>query len=205
MQHPSRRLTRGKIRVPDPVGNGIRDNLPDGRMTDGSNFIPASQFGEAEVSTTSFWVGADRGYGLIGPGSWSGDRSPLWSSAGQQANAGWRLAAVERATAVVRNPIINTPWVVERSDGTRLRLPLWVTDPMMAGTSPGMVFPVHPAGRRMVGQEFWETVMTHAIWWGRSPVVFIEAADGQPLPGTLRILNTLARVQLVDNRRQVVT
>jgi HK97 family phage portal protein len=60
---------------------------------------------------------------------------------------------------------------------------------MLIGGAPGEVQAQFPAGQRLTGHQFWASVLTHALWWGRGAFVFMEAADRTPLPGSMRQLN----------------
>lgn len=130
----------------------------------------------------SWWVGEDR-FQPIGPNGPSG----WWDQPG----TGF-LPAVTRATTVIVNPIVRTPWQVYKYEGAQmvpLPSPRWMTDPMMRGSVPGPNKAQFPWGLRLNSHEFWSTILTHAIWWGRGGFMAIEQADGQPLQGSMRIIN----------------
>jgi HK97 family phage portal protein len=101
---------------------------------------------------------------------------------------GW-LPAVTRATMVIVNAVIQTRWVMTVGGKDEPELPAWVVDPQLQGRFPGPLQSTVGATHRLSGKEFWSTVLTHAIWWGRGAFVFVEAYDGTPLPGTLRLIN----------------
>lgn len=136
----------------------------------------------------SWWVGRDQfdgnAIGPNGPGSW-------WNQPG----IGF-LPAVTRATTVIVNPIVRTPWQVYKSATSDMSQgvipapsPKWMTDPMMRGTVPGANMPTFPWGLRLNSHEFWSTILTHAIWWGRGAFMAIEQSNGEPLQGSMRIVN----------------
>ena len=189
-------LLRAKVRVPDPIANGIRVNGP----TDGWVSDPASinQFGDysngSQVPLTTLWLGADMGTFAGGPVAW---KTLPWQSRGAGllpapppiTSKSYVLPSVERALAVLRNPILTTPWHVTKSSGEELPLPLWLRDPMLTGGVTGPGGPVHPAARRLVGSRFWMTFLDHAILFGRGAFAFIENSQYEPVAGSFRLLN----------------
>lgn len=201
--------------------NNLRVNSPDGFLHD---FVPVG-WGDyaAALEPGAWWVGSDTpGAGLtaVGPsGPFYGPSrttgSPLTVpnrsyGAGSGAPVGV-LPAVTRCTSVIVNPVIRTEWLVERA-GVRTDTPLWISDPMGADSITGPTGPVMPAGRRLTAQPFWATVLTHAVWFGWGPFAFIENTDGQPVPGSLRVLNPYmvgvtdsGRFELLGDGDQVVS
>jgi len=127
----------------------------------------------------SWWLGRDTFDGRpIGPNG-------PWLDSSESA-----LPAVTRCTEIITNTIVRTPWrYFLSSSGEFLDRPLWVDDPMLIGRAPGPIGPTVPAGLRLDGHSFFATFLTHALWWGLGAFVCVEASDGTPLPGTLRILN----------------
>lgn len=99
------------------------------------------------------------------------------------------LPSVTRCLTIIVNAIVRTNWRYSDAAGNNMPQPLWVADPMMIGKVPGPNGPMMPAGQRMDGQSFYSTFLSHAILWGRGAFVCIEAADGTPLPGSLRLIN----------------
>jgi phage portal protein BeeE len=152
----------------------------------------------------SFWVGQDDdhrgdayfGIGPNGPGEWGGQPYAYDSNYGGLRHGWWNRPhngkpippAVTRCTTVIVNPIITTKWVMETPTGPK-PMPLWITDPMLKGSVPGPIESTIPAAHRLSGSETWETVLTHALWYGRGAVVFMESADGTPQAGTIHVLN----------------
>lgn len=151
-------------------------------------------------SRPSWWLGEDvfdgRPVGPNGPGVGGGY--------GQDPRGGWRdrswwnrpsqqmgfLPAVTRCTTVIVNPIVRTPWQVYDANGPWSSLPLWLRDPTLRGSTPGQfTVPMMPWAARRSSHEFWQTVLTHAIWWGLGAFVCQEDSEGRPLAGTLQILN----------------
>ena len=129
------------------------------------------------------------GYGAIGPNG--PDRGNLpgelpsgawWNTRG---TGGSLIPAITRATQVIVSPVVRTNWRL----ASRGPLPQWIVAPMLAGKMFGPLLPAFPAPRRLHSHDFWSTLLTHALWWGRGAFIFQESEDGQPLAGTMRILN----------------
>jgi hypothetical protein len=125
------------------------------------------------------------------------------------------LPAVTRATNLIVGPVVGTSWRyyanagtdftdVRQGDEVQAR-PLWTIDPQLVGRIPGGEAnrPTLPQPLRVSGHAFWETVLTHALWWGKGAVLFVEDAFGQPLAGTLRVANP-ARWGWTDDGRFVL-
>lgn len=170
----------------------------------------------------SWWVGQDSdllggawvGIGPNGPGSgwgapyaWQGDYPGIEASWWNTPRSGiGLLPAITRCTSVIVNPVIRTQWAVEAPSGP-LPIPLWMSDPMLCGSAPGPIGPLSPITDRIPAYNFWSTLLTHAMWWGHGGFLFVEAADGSPLPGSLMLVNPFmfARHEWVDRegvRRQ---
>jgi hypothetical protein len=146
----------------------------------------------------SWWVGHDQFDGTpIGPNGPGEGFGYGWDGRGAERNRSWWneprggssiLPAVTRCTTVIVNPIVRTEWQVVKGE-THVPTPLWVKDPMLRGGIPGPMESAFPWADRLTSHTFFQTLLTHAIWWGRSAFICQEGADGQPLAGTLRILN----------------
>jgi HK97 family phage portal protein len=164
-------------------GADITMNTPDGWMTDWRHGpIPwAAGIDADDMHTPSWWCGSDDWDRVvqgqpIGPnGPWLDTRNSI-------------LPAVTRCTEVIVNAVVRTPWRWTVG-GQVTDAPLWARDPMLLGNSPGPVGALAPGAARLPGFGFWATWLTHALWWGLGAFVFIESADGSPLPGSLRIVN----------------
>ena len=177
--------------------NDIRVNGPkDGWLTDPQNNLgtfgdvgPGGDHSAAQVPGNSFWLGNDS----WGTNGWY--RSP-WEMGGPGLGEvdvrGMVVPAITRCSQVIVNAITRTEWVCEThagQDPVKEPLPLWILDPMLLGSVPGDLQPNAPVAHRLSGHDFWSTVTMHALLWGKGVFAFLEAADGTPLPGTLRILN----------------
>jgi len=126
----------------------------------------------------AWWLGDDSG-----GGAWAiGPNGPFLS--GSQI-----LPAVTRCTGIISSTIVRTLWRYTGPNGETLPRPLWIDDPMGIGTLPGTLASTVPAGLRLDGHSFFDTWLTHAIWWGLGAFIFVENAEGQPTPGTLRLIN----------------
>lgn len=123
------------------------------------------------------------------------------------------LPAVTRATNLIIGPVVQTTWRyysgVANQPESDVRLgqevlsrPLWTVDPQLIGKIPGGTAnrPTLPIGRRLGPHDYWRTVATHALWWGTAGIMFVEDAFGQPLAGTMRIVNPAMWAYTDDGR-----
>jgi HK97 family phage portal protein len=160
-----------------------------------------------------WWLGSDGladNLGDLGPyGLQAGRQGPVTVYGGDPylrpfaAYQGTRgvLPAITRATSIVVGPVIRTTW--RYSEGTATDIsdvragaqtfprPLWIADPQLVGRIPGgeATRDVLPFPSRLGAHDFWRTLLTHALWFGAGALAFVEDAYGQPLAGTLRIMN----------------
>jgi HK97 family phage portal protein len=127
--------------------------------------------------TPAWWLGDDSGGGAwpIGP------NGPFLT--------GGILPAVTRCTGIIASTIVRTLWKYTLPNGDTIPRPLWIDDPMGLGNLPGVLAATVPAGLRIDGHAFFETWLTHAVWWGRGAFIYVENTEGQPTPGSLRLLN----------------
>jgi hypothetical protein len=74
-----------------------------------------------------------------------------------------------------------------------MQSPRWLTDPMMCRPDARLIDGVeaHPSLHRLPRSNFWTEFLWSSIWFGEGFIVFQLDADGQPLAGTLRIVNPL--------------
>jgi hypothetical protein len=134
------------------------------------------------------------GYGPIGPngpdrGNWPflpGADAMWWGNGGA---GGSLLPAVTRLTTLIVSTVVRTRWRLLRGRTEEIPLPLWVTDPQLAGGRHGEGGSLIPITHRLDQFGVWSTLLTHALWWGRAGFAAIEGSDGQPLAGSIRILN----------------
>lgn len=122
------------------------------------------------------------------------------------------LPAITRATNIIVGPVVRTTWrymtgtntdISDIASGqTMIKRPLWIADPQLLGTIPGgdAGRPTIPYSRRLGAHAFWKTVLTHALWWGTGAMLYTEDAFGQPLAGTLRIVNPCMWAYTEDGR-----
>jgi hypothetical protein len=123
--------------------------------------------------------------------------SQSWCGAGSAIHP-----AITRCTSLIVGPIIRTTWATIR-DGEMIPTPRWITDPMMLSTAPGTLEALAPAANRLSGHGFWSTVLTHSLWWGRGVIAMRTNAAGQPIAGTLTVLNPWLVSRTTDGRWQV--
>jgi phage portal protein BeeE len=174
------------VRVPNPVDSGLRKNIG------GREFLPRRDWGEIDqdhsgYSEDLFWLGDDRV-----PNRWNGPGTftarDLRSGEPYDNPEDGVLPAVTRCLAVIVNSVIRTEWEIERG-GEVIPLPLWVTDPMLAASSPGQTGSLSASAYRHVGQDFWATFLSYAILYGRAAFISLVGADGSPVAGSLRLIN----------------
>lgn len=172
-------------------GQSLLLNSPDAWVV---NNGPVPWAGYSPQNAPSWWMGDS---------SWSTVMSGGSIGPGGMGTAQSILPAVTRATETIVGPLVRTNWRYSNADGDILTRPLWIDDPMLIGRAPGPIFPLVPAGLRLDGHSFYSTWITHSIWFGRGAFVTIEAADGTPMPGTLRLLNPYL-IDVDDNGHWVI-
>lgn len=128
-----------------------------------------------------WWLGVDSGGGAnpIGPnGPWSGRRGP---------------AVVTRATALITGPITAAPFkLIDPADpGRDLVEPRWLTDPMLLRPDARVAGSLFPSASRLARSVFWAEWLRAAVWFGEGPLMFAEDEAGQPIAGSLRLINPL--------------
>lgn len=121
-----------------------------------------------------FWIGnsIEDGASPIGPhGPW-----PAY---------GATLPVVTRALSLLADPLTAGAFRVTG----REEVPRWLVDPQLARPDARVGPSVIPAAHRMVRSVFWRSWIALAIGWGRSYLYFLEDGLGQPLAGSLRLIN----------------
>lgn len=134
-----------------------------------------------------YWMGLDSGGGAfpIGPnGPWECGRGP---------------AVVTRATGLITGPLTSAPFrLVDPSRLDRdLDEPRWVTDPMLTRPDDRSFGSPYPAVNRLARSVFWADWVRSAIWWGEGHLLAAVSPTGQPVAGSLRLLNP----RLMDTER----
>lgn len=103
--------------------------------------------------------------------------------------------SVTRATAIIVNPLVRMPWQLHTSDGRTLQpeddgYPAWLRDPMLLnGTSGGPNAGRFPVLDRVDRFDFWARWIRDALWHGTGVLGFIPDSAGQPLAGSLMLLD----------------
>lgn len=145
-------------------------NDPDGWMSDG-NHGPV------------WWLGIDSG-GLASP---IGPNGP-WGFGASAAG----LPLVTRATSLITGPISAAPFrEIDVSDGSPLAPSRFIVDPMLLRPDARFVDldTIYPAVAKLPRSEFWASWVRSACWWGVGAFICQEDLNGQPLAGTLRLLD----------------
>jgi len=146
------------------------------------------------TNTALYWIGhADEDMEPIGPnGPWP--------------TTGATMPVVTRATSLLVDPLASGRFRVRRRGlqdnpvGTLTEAPRWLTDPMLLRPDARIGPSPIPAAERLARSVFWRLWVAQAVWWGKSYLYFLEAADGQPLAGTMRIVQE-SMVEVNDQGR----
>lgn len=135
----------------------------------------------SDFAPTMWWYGLDSGGGSypIGPNG-------PWSSA-----YGAGLPVVTRATSLITGPLSAAPFRVLEAGfgGQPLGRPRWVTDPMLLRPDARFTESVYPEVVQLPRGLFWGEWVRSACWWGQGGFICIEDETGQPLAGTLRLVD----------------
>jgi HK97 family phage portal protein len=128
-----------------------------------------------------WWMGLDSGGGQypIGPnGPW-----PQGYGAG--------LPVVTRAVSLITGPLTAAPFkIAELGFGGRpLGRPRWVVDPMLTRPDARYATDVYPHAQKLTRGSFFSQWIAGACLWGTSAFLCQEDEAGQPLAGTLKLIN----------------
>jgi Phage portal protein len=128
-----------------------------------------------------WWYGLDSGAGAypVGP------HGPFGQG---QAEA---VPAVLRATALIVDPIAQSPLKVQELGfgGKPLGTPRWLTDPMLLRDDGRFGTQLYPASLRLPRSLFWGDLIRSSLWWGVGGFICQSDETGQPLAGTMRLVN----------------
>jgi HK97 family phage portal protein len=103
------------------------------------------------------------------------------------------LPAVTRATNLIAGTLAMLPWrIVVGALQQPEDAPRWVTDPMLVRPDARLGPSATPAAVRLIRPVFWGSWIRSALLLGMGYLVFEEGGDGQPVAGTLRVLNPLS-------------
>lgn len=164
-------------------------NAPDGWVVNNGP-VPWGAIGAD--SPPVWWQGSDTMNGMpIGPnGPWLNGANSI-------------LPSVTRCTSIIVGSMVKAPWRLTNRKGELQARPLWLEDPMLVGTSPGTPYAQVPAGLRLDRVSFFNTWLSHALWWGLGAFICQESIQqpslapsggkpvlfGEPIAGSLRIIN----------------
>jgi HK97 family phage portal protein len=145
-----------------------------------------------------FWIGSaeEDGVSPIGP------HGPFPST-------GAALPVVTRAVSLIADPLTFGKLRTRKSSpdnpaGTLAAEWLtWLVDPQLLRPDARIGPSPIPAPQKMARSVFWRHFLAQAIGWGRSFLYFLEAADGQPIAGTLRIISAPMVELNEDGRWQI--
>jgi hypothetical protein len=128
-----------------------------------------------------WWLGIDSG-GLANP---IGPNGP-WGYGSSAAG----LPVVTRATSLITSPLTAAPFrEVDLGDGSPLSAARFLTDPMLLRPDARFIDSVYPAVAKLPRSEFWAAWIRSALWWGVGGFICQEDMQGQPLAGTLRLVD----------------
>ena len=128
-----------------------------------------------QAASTIWWMGDDRV--ITTPGSGDG------------------LAAVTRATSLIADSLAALPWRRLSGSGDQgtatieMPTPRWVADPMLLRPDNRISGSATPAALRLGRSSFWGQLIRAALMHGNGFLLFQESGSGEPVPGTMRILN----------------
>lgn len=143
-------------------------NSPDGWMSDGSH-------------GPVWWLGIDSG-GLANP---IGPNGP-WGFGASAAG----LPVVTRATSLIVSPLTAAPFrEVDLADGSPQPPNRFLTDPMLLRPDARFVDTIYPAVAKLPRSEFWGGWIRSALWWGVGGFICQDDQNGQPMAGTLRLVD----------------
>jgi len=130
-----------------------------------------------------WWYGVDTGGGAypIGPnGPWSNGWGP-------------GLPVVTRATGLITGPLTAAPFKVQELGfgGQPLGRPRWITDPCLTRPDQRFGVDVFPDAQKLTRGNFWAAWIRAAIHWGTSAFLCTEDEQGQPVAGSLRLLDPM--------------
>ena len=163
---PSRPAVQSRARWTRSNGQ-LTTNDPDGWLSDG-NHGPV------------WWYGLDSGGGAypIGPnGPWQ--------------TFGPAQAVVTRATSLICGPLSAAPYRVQdlAELGAASTAPRWLTDPMLLRPDARYASAVYPAVLTLGRSAFWSNFVRSALWFGTGAFLCLDDEAGQPLAGTLRLVD----------------
>lgn len=170
------------VRVNLPYGGEhgqLLTNLPDSWELEQAGPLSWLTSGVADGgSPPAWWIGESRedGCSPIGPHG----PSP-------RQRLGWGLPIVTRATSLIVDPLTTGLFRVLK-DGRPVPAPLWMADPQLLRPAPGSGSSSLPVALRHTRSIFWRGLLSQAVWWGRSFLLFECDAAGDPLAGTLRVV-----------------
>jgi HK97 family phage portal protein len=148
----------------------------------------------------------DSGEGLFWIGRAEEDGQSPIGPHGPYPSYGATLPVVTRAISLIADPMSYGRLRTRRFDldnpaGTLVpEWVKWLIDPQLLRPDLRIGPSLIPAPQKVPRTVFWRKFIAQAIGWGRSFLYFLEAADGSPIPGTLRIISA-PMVELNDNGR----
>lgn len=128
-----------------------------------------------------WWMGVDSGGGSY----------PIGPNGPYTYGSGEALPVVTRATSLITGPLTAAPFrVLELGFGGQpLGRPRWVTDPMLCRDDGRFGTDIYPAASKISRGNFWAEWIRSACWYGLGAFICQEDNVGQPMAGTLRLVD----------------
>jgi len=159
-----------------------------------------------QVSQRARWTRATQNITMNDPDGWlsDGNHGPVWwyglDSGGLASpigpNGPWPTfgpaqAVVTRATSLICGPLSAAPYRVQdlAEPGAAQQVPRWLTDPMLLRPDARFATQVYPAVLTLARSAFWSNFVRNALWFGVGAFLCVDDEAGQPLAGTLRLLD----------------
>lgn len=103
-------------------------------------------------------------------------------------------SSITKAESVLINPLVRMPWIVTRTDGTRILpgtpdYPRWLADPMLLSGDPGGMFAMLDRIDRF---NFWAKWVRDAMRHGLGAILYSVDALEQPAAGDLQVIDPRA-------------
>lgn len=159
-----------------------------------------------QISTRSRWTRSDANITVNDPDGWlsDGNHGPVWwygldggggsypiGPNGPWPTSGPARAVVTRATTLICGPLSAAPFRVldQTTIGAPAVAPRWLVDPMLLRPDARFPSEIYPHVLVMPRGEFWAAWVRAALWYGVGAFVCIDDESGQPLAGTLRLVD----------------
>ena len=172
--------------------------------------------GDLTINQNPSYVGTYPGMTYLpvpfqGENVWESDSMPLWWQGsdnplhlphigpnGERMIPPNMLAVVNRATNLLVDPMVNSRWHIisaadtideSRTFASTTRCRAGFVTRCSFGTTPGSLSPRSRLHGNSTSTVFWGEWIRRALWWGMGAFIFVEDAQGLPVPGAMRLIN----------------